>query len=319
MAFYEIGKTIRLNRECDGHTLESLSDGICSVQTLYRIEKGKSRLKAEYYEAFLEKLQDCQERNRTVFIGDSPQIMEIKKHVETIASYFDYQNAEESLGELEKYLDIKQPVVLQYILHKKLVFDLYASKITAELYIQKMESALELTVPKYRRYINMIYPFRHQELMMIMSIANAMHGNGHYEEAHKLFQSLIRILNHSYICGNHAGDLKIVVLRNYALLYHTEHEYQKERILSEAALRLAIMYNYGRHLATILEEISCTYYDDDVKNMLPQNHTSDKKTGMRYLRQAYYVALARGQGQYADLFRKSFQRKYGKDACKTIK
>jgi transcriptional regulator with XRE-family HTH domain len=38
MANYRVGDVIRLTRKAAGITQEQLSDGICSVETLFRIE-----------------------------------------------------------------------------------------------------------------------------------------------------------------------------------------------------------------------------------------------------------------------------------------
>ena len=45
MSNYRAGDIIRMTREFVGMSREKLSDEICSVQTLYRIESGKTRVK----------------------------------------------------------------------------------------------------------------------------------------------------------------------------------------------------------------------------------------------------------------------------------
>ena len=49
MSNYRAGDVIRMTREYIGISREELSDGICSPQTLYRLECGKTR---EKYGAF---------------------------------------------------------------------------------------------------------------------------------------------------------------------------------------------------------------------------------------------------------------------------
>lgn len=45
MSNYRIGDVIRLTRLCMGITQEQLCENICSVQTLHRIENGKTSVK----------------------------------------------------------------------------------------------------------------------------------------------------------------------------------------------------------------------------------------------------------------------------------
>ena len=47
MANYKAGDVIRLTRNAVGMTQEELSDGICSVETLSRIENNRHKIKRE--------------------------------------------------------------------------------------------------------------------------------------------------------------------------------------------------------------------------------------------------------------------------------
>ena len=46
-----------MTREFVGMSREELSDEICSVQTLYRIESGKTRVKRELYARLMAKME----------------------------------------------------------------------------------------------------------------------------------------------------------------------------------------------------------------------------------------------------------------------
>ena len=57
MSNYRAGDIIRMTREFVGMSREELSDEICSVQTLYRIESGKTRVKRELYARLMAKME----------------------------------------------------------------------------------------------------------------------------------------------------------------------------------------------------------------------------------------------------------------------
>lgn len=314
MAFYEIGKTIRLNRECDGHTLETLSEGICSSQTLYRIEKGRSKIKSEYLERFINKLSMCQEHHNCVFIDDSPRTMELKSQIQSAISRFEYKKATLLLKELELNLG-NSTVTRQYLMREHCIIDFAAKRYDAALYVSQMMRALELTVGDVEKHMRKVYPFRLQEIMILINVAGKLPElHNRADEAHRIYRLVLRVLTHSYICGKDAIHAKIIVLRNYALLFQMEGEYKKGIALENAALRLSINNNYGRHLSAILEGLSCKYYDGLEQAPSQNTINQDDKVGRRILRQAYYVSLARRQFNIATLIKDSYEQKFGSES-----
>ena len=49
MGNYNVGDMIRLSRIAKKMTQEELSEGVCSVETLSRIENGKHKVKSDTY------------------------------------------------------------------------------------------------------------------------------------------------------------------------------------------------------------------------------------------------------------------------------
>ena len=54
MANYRMGDVIRLSRMARKMTQEELSEGICSAETLSRIENGRTKIKREIYQQLME-------------------------------------------------------------------------------------------------------------------------------------------------------------------------------------------------------------------------------------------------------------------------
>lgn len=59
MGVYLVGQVIKRTRESLGMTQEELSDGICSVETLSRIENGKRAPNRANFEALMERMGKC--------------------------------------------------------------------------------------------------------------------------------------------------------------------------------------------------------------------------------------------------------------------
>ena len=56
MGNYNVGDMIRLSRIAKKMTQEELSEGVCSVETLSRIENGKHKVKSDTYRQLMEKM-----------------------------------------------------------------------------------------------------------------------------------------------------------------------------------------------------------------------------------------------------------------------
>ena len=69
MSNYRAGDIIRMTREFVGMSREELSDEICSVQTLYRIESGKTRVKRELYARLMQKWSVYRKRAMPSVLG----------------------------------------------------------------------------------------------------------------------------------------------------------------------------------------------------------------------------------------------------------
>lgn len=62
MSNYRAGDIIRMTREYIGMSREELSEGICSPQTLYRLENGITRIKKDLYARLMAKMERIPEK-----------------------------------------------------------------------------------------------------------------------------------------------------------------------------------------------------------------------------------------------------------------
>lgn len=62
MGNYNVGDMIRLSRIAKKMTQEELSEGVCSVETLSRIENGKHKVKSDTYRQLMEKMYQITEK-----------------------------------------------------------------------------------------------------------------------------------------------------------------------------------------------------------------------------------------------------------------
>ena len=150
MAVYRIGDVIRMKREALGITREKLcelSGEVCSVQTLYRIECGKVKVKREVYKTLMRCMNQLPERNYASIVVNNQSSLNLKSEIQTHMFYKEYELAEQKLSELEKDMIPNYIRNKQYLLEKKATLQFQKQEITTEEYEEKLWEALRYTIP----------------------------------------------------------------------------------------------------------------------------------------------------------------------------
>ena len=82
MGNYNVGDMIRLSRIAKKMTQEELSEGVCSVETLSRIENGKHKVKSDTYRQLMEKMYQITEKNYAVCVSRDMELIEEREYFE---------------------------------------------------------------------------------------------------------------------------------------------------------------------------------------------------------------------------------------------
>lgn len=114
MSNYRAGDVIRMTREYMGISREELSEGVCSPQTLYRIEYGKTRVKKELYARLMEKMERIPGKNYAVCVGKNMELLEERELLESAMEKNDYEEAQRRLKEMKEQAD-DNVVTRQYV------------------------------------------------------------------------------------------------------------------------------------------------------------------------------------------------------------
>lgn len=81
MGNYNVGDMIRLSRIANGMTQEELSEGVCSVETLSRIENGKHKVKSDTYRQLMEKMYQITEKNYAVCVSRDMELIQEREYL----------------------------------------------------------------------------------------------------------------------------------------------------------------------------------------------------------------------------------------------
>lgn len=305
MANYNVGDIIRLNRKANGLSQEELSFDICSVETLSRIENGKHNVKKETYCRLMEKMNCCTEKNYAICTTKDMELLEERHNLEYAILKYDYITAEKYLNKIKGKV-LENVVNKQYIQYFEAIIDYKNKKITEEVIVEKIENALKITIDNYEKYMDSIYPYREQELLLLMGIASFYYKMEKYEKSESIYKMLLRCLDNGYIVGKNVYNLRIIILRNYGKLLQDMKKYEKSVKIHEIVMKEAIEHDYGYIIPIALNGI--------VWSKIKMYENGDVSINLEELkklkRQAYYIAAARNDFNSKEVIKKSFELKY---------
>ena len=289
MSNYRTGDVIRMTREYIGISREELSDGICSPQTLYRLEHGKTRVKKGLYAELMAKMERVPEKNYAVCVGKNMELLEERELLEKAMQDYDYEKADRYLKKLKEKADGNM-ITEQYVLKAEALLDYYCKRCDGETTVKRLEEAIQITLPDYEECLNKKFPFTEQEIMNLMSLANAYAHLEKHEKAISIYKKLLKCLNMDYIFGEYVDHMRMLIMRNLSVAYVENKKYEEAMILNSECLKLAKENNKGREVYTILSDRACIILKQ-IKN--GERDIYDREIAKKYLRQSYFLAVAR--------------------------
>lgn len=304
MSNYRTGDVIRMTREYLGISREELSDGICSPQTLYRLEYGKTRVKKELYAELMAKMERVPEKNYAVCVGKNMELLEERELLEKAMQDYDYEKADQYLKRLKEKADGNM-ITEQYVLKAEALLDYYCKRSDGETTVKRLEEAIRITLPDYEECLNKKFPFTEQEIMNLMSLANAYAHINKYEKAILIYQKLLDCLNMEYIFGEYVDHMKMIITRNLSLTYFKIEKRVEALKLNKKCLEIAKYKNKGINVHILLSDRAAIVLEQIEKG---ERDRKDICLVKKYLRQSYYLAAARGDEKSAEIYRKAYEQ-----------
>lgn len=308
MSNYRIGDMVRLTRIAMGISQEELCDGICSVQTLYRIENKEIAVKKEVYQRLMEKMNRIPEENYAVCIGKDSEILEERSLLENALRKEKYEEAYQYLEIMKEKADDNK-ITQQYLMRTEAVIEESMGTIDENQALEKLESALALTVCDYEKYMEKVYPYMEQEVMILINIANIYNRMGNQDKCMQIYFMLLKCLELDYMGKKQRMQFKIIIMFNLARKYANRDMYEEAIELLKKCIELSIENNYGCRYAIIYGSLAWSMI-----KQIEQGKMGEENKIMieRYLRQSYYIAAARKETKNAERTKKIYEDTFHK-------
>ena len=222
-----------------GLSQEAISEGICSVETFSRIERGKTKIKGDTYKKIMERLERNTDKFYAVCSGEDVDLLDDVAAIENAIAKFDYQLADSILGNVRENIG-DTPENKQYVEGIKAIIDHGNGKISAETEKLYLEHALMLTVPDYKIFLHKscaeVYPYTEHEIIILMNIAACNARTGNPEGEIQIYNMLLKCFQNGYISGEKCIQLKITILRNLAYALGRKEKYHAAIKMTECMI-----------------------------------------------------------------------------------
>lgn len=307
MANYRVGDIIRLTRIASGLTQEQLSENICSVETMSRIENGKHGVKKDIYQKLMEKMNRNPERSYAICVDKDMQIIEERAAFEEAMTRHDFERADEYMTLLKEKAG-ESILTKNYVRRESAFLDFYQNRITSTELVEILEELAEETVPDYRRYMEekIIFPFTEQEIILFKRLAVAYGRNDKNELALEISEMLLRSLRSKYMIEWKKNELS--VYGNMARYYQKIGQYEVAYNINDTLIYEAKKYDNG-----ILVEESLFDKAWDILREIRNGKREKEEIEecKKLMRKAYYLSLSRNDQTNMKIFSDYYATQFG--------
>lgn len=173
---FSMKDVLRTRREMFGLTQEQLCEGICSVKSLRRAEKGQTDMQRETLKKLLNRLGLSGQMQWSRLITSDREAI---RRAEELADYINdrkFSVASKQLESLKSRIDLDIPQNKQYFLEKQALLEFEQGKVTREEFVKMEKEALECTLRAENLYRKENVYLTEREIICISNSWKGMEG-----------------------------------------------------------------------------------------------------------------------------------------------
>lgn len=287
MSIYPLGEVIRRYRKELKISQEKLSEGICSVATLSRIENGERLPNKANFDAFMQRMGQSGELYDAFISAQDFEIHEKKFHIRQLILKEDFEGASQTLDELEMLIrdDIEENKLHKQFVQYMRVITENKGKLTLDS-LEKLESAIKITLKNYGKTKIYNYLLTYDEIVILNNIAVAYGENEQKNKAIQIYGELKEYMEDNYINSEEKMRMYPSILYNLSKYLGLAGRYQESIDICDLGIESLNKYGRVKPLSSLLyNKAWCILKLKDNTRM-----EECKKT----LLQAYYVEMVMG-------------------------
>lgn len=143
---FAMSDVLRIRREMFGLTQEQLCEGICSVKSLRRAEKGQTDMQRETLKKILNRLGLSGQMQWSRLITSDREVIRTEEKLGDYINDRDFATAYQQLENLKLQVSLDISQNKQYFLEKQALLEFEQGKVTREEFVKMEKEALECTL-----------------------------------------------------------------------------------------------------------------------------------------------------------------------------
>lgn len=143
---FSMKDVLRTRREMFGLTQEQLCEGICSVKSLRRAEKGQTDMQRETLKKLLNRLGLSGQMQWSRLITSDREVIRMAEELADYINDRKFSVASKQLESLKSRIDLDIPQNKQYFLEKQALLEFEQGKVTREEFVKMEKEVLECTL-----------------------------------------------------------------------------------------------------------------------------------------------------------------------------
>lgn len=173
---FSMKDVLRIRREMLGLTQEQLCEGICSVKSLRRAEKGQTDMQRETLKKVLNRLGLSGQMQWSRLITSDREAIRMAEELADYINDRKFSVASKQLESLKSRIDLDIPQNKQYFLEKQALLEFEQGKVTREEFVKMEKEALECTLRAENLYRKENVYLTEREIICISNSWKGMEG-----------------------------------------------------------------------------------------------------------------------------------------------
>ena len=301
MGFYQVGEVIRKTREGLGLTQEQLCEGICSVETISRIENGKRAPSRTNFQALMERMGKSGEKYIPFVRTSDMKVIVKAMDINISLARHRYNETEKLLEELRPELDLRNNVNRQFVEKTQALIDYCLKRITSQEKRERLTQSLLYTVPNYKDRILPIGIYSRHELMIFCNIASSYADEGDLDTAIEMLRQIQHYFDTVHVTKDERAITEAMMMSNLGQCLGIRGDTKEALEIEKKAAQMQLNWGNSSNLDSLLYNIAFE------KEVLKE----DERECQELLLQAYVIAELNGNYYMKDHIKKHIKKLYG--------
>lgn len=241
-----IDEVVRFSRLREGYSQEELSDGICTPETMSRIETGKNSPTVKKFYAIMDKLGLGVGYYNTELVVEKFITLQKVNQLNRLNRLQQYDKAEQLLSKIEMEVDAQKNRQQLGLYH--VVFDYRQGRISVEEALRRTENLLQLTLQKIDGRYEMPPYLSSIEIALLNQVAVYYRNMGKKREAVEILQLVYDYFFKSKIDAPERNHRYFLIIANLVSYLEEVDEMEQAIEMARESVEISIKYNIGRRL-----------------------------------------------------------------------